>query len=81
VVANANGFRVTGRLTAQRRRVALQSKSISVAAGAKQTIRLELPKQLTRMLRREGKLTLRVRSSLHDPAGSTRTVTRAIRPR
>jgi hypothetical protein len=81
VVANANGFRVTGRLAATRGHVALKHVKIDVPAGASKTIRLKLPRQLTRLLKRDGRLTLRLRASLRDPAGTTRVVSKAITPR
>ena len=85
IVANANRFPVTGRLsgktakriavTRRRRRIPLKAKAISVPAGRNTTIKLSLPKQLARLLARTGKLTLRLRARVTDPAGNTRTVT------
>ena len=91
IVTNANRFRVTGRLSGQtakrivirakRRPVALKAKAISVPAAGKRTIKLSLPKPLARLLARTGKLTLRLRARISDPAGHTRTVTKTLTPR
>ena len=85
IVANANRFRVTGRLsgettkriaaTGKRQRIPLKAKAISVPAGANKTTKLSLPKQVSRLLAHTGKLTLRLHARVTDPARNTRTVT------
>ena len=91
IVANRNGFGVSGRLsgattrriaTAQRtRRVKLRARSFSVAANARKSVRLKLPKALRRLLRRKGKLSLRLTARVKDPAGNTRTVRKRVSPK
>ena len=89
-VANANGFEVTGRLggetvnrvsVSRTRRVKLRARSFRVAAHAKKTVRLRLPKVLRRLLARTGKLKLRLIAKVKDPAGNTRTVKKRVTPR
>jgi hypothetical protein len=85
VVANANGFAVTGRLagrtarkvavrTGRKRVVALRAKTLTIAAGARQTIRLALPRTLRSLLRRNGRIALRLTATVRDEAGNRRTV-------
>jgi DNA-binding beta-propeller fold protein YncE len=91
VVTNANAFTVSGRLsgkTAKRvaakprkRRLKLKSKTFRVAAKRKTTVRLRLPAKLRRLLKRNGKLKLRLRANLRDPAGNARAVTKTLTPR
>ena len=92
VVSNANQFQVTGRLGARttrklatggtrRRYVSFRAKTMNVGAGARQTIRLALPRALRAVLRRDRKLALTFTASLRDPAGNTRKVTVRATPR
>ncbi len=52
-----------------------------VGAHAKKKVRLSLTKQLRRVLRRDGKLSLRLTASVVDPAGNTRATGRTVDPR
>jgi subtilisin-like proprotein convertase family protein len=92
VVTNANQFQVTGRLGARtsrklatggkrKRFLPLRAKTVNLAAGARQTIRLALPRALRAVLRRDGKVALRFTATVRDPAGNTRTVTARATPR
>jgi len=86
-VVNRNGFAVTGRLggrtatkvaASRRRRVRLKAKAFSVAANARKTVKLAVPRPLRRLLVRSGKLTLRLNAKVRDPAGNSRTVTKRV---
>jgi hypothetical protein len=87
-LSNANGFQVTGTLFGQaitrisparrRGRFKLQAKPFSVPASAAATVELRLPKALRRQLARKHVLTLRLRATLRDPAGNTRTVNKTV---
>ena len=93
VVSNANAFRVSGRLSGRttrrvsltdrgrKRRIRLKAKRVSVGAHASRTVALKLPRTLRRLLRRDGKLSLRLTAKVRDPAGNTRRVTRRVSPR
>jgi RTX calcium-binding nonapeptide repeat (4 copies) len=89
-VQNANGFTVTGEASGQttkkidvsrKRRVKLKAKGFSVGANAKKTVKLTLPAALRRLLKRTGKLSLRLTVRVKDPAGNTRTVTKKVTPK
>jgi Ca2+-binding RTX toxin-like protein len=89
-VVNANGFTVTGRVSGQttkpvtvsrKRRVKLKTKSFSVAANSKKTVKLKLPTSLCRVLKRTGKLSLLLSARVKDPAGNTRTVKKKVTPK
>jgi hypothetical protein len=91
-VSNANSFEVTGRLAARtsrklatggkrKRYLPLRAKSMKLAAGARQTIKLTLPRALRTVLRRDGKVALTFTASLRDPSGHTRKVTARATPR
>jgi hypothetical protein len=89
-VSNANDFLVTGRLSGEtvnrvlvtrKRRVKLKARSFRVAAHARKTVRLRLPKVLRRLLKRNGKLKLRLTAKVKDPAGTTRTVKKRVTPK
>jgi hypothetical protein len=89
-IVNANGFAVTGAVSGQttapvtvsrKRRVKLKAKSFSVGANARKTVKLKLPVALQRVLKRTGKLSLRLTVRVKDPAGNTRTVKRKVTPR
>jgi DNA-binding beta-propeller fold protein YncE len=86
-VSNANDFLVTGRLSGQtvirvsvsrKRRIKLKAESFRVAAHARKTVKLRLPKVLRRLFKRTGKLTLRLTAKVKDPAGNTRTVKKRV---
>ena len=91
VIANANAFPVAGSVSGQttkpvaagrrRRHVKLRAKVFQVGAQARTRVRLGLPAALRRVLRRKGKLTLRVSARVGDPAGNTRTVKKTVSPR
>jgi hypothetical protein len=92
VVTNANAFAVDGELTAQtaravaarnRKKRVLASSAVSFTVGgdAKTTVSVALPKPLARLLKRKGKLSLRLRAQVRDPARNTRTVTAAVTPK
>lgn len=88
VVANANRFAVRAALSAatakavavgrKRRRVTLKAKTGEVAPAAGKAVTLRLPATLRSLLRRQGKLSLRLQAKLRDPAGNTRVVTKAV---
>jgi hypothetical protein len=89
-VSNGNGFAIAGRLSGQtinrvsvtrKRRIKLKAKSFLVAAHARKTVTLRLPKVLQRLLKREGKLRLRLTAKVKDPAGNTRTVKKSVTPK
>jgi hypothetical protein len=90
LVSNENGFEVTGTLSGQttakvsvsrKRRVKLKAKAFRVAAHAKTTVKLKLPKPLSRLLKRKHRLSLRLTAKLKDPAGNLRTFTKTVKPR
>jgi hypothetical protein len=81
VVTNANRFAVSGRLSGAattRPRVALATRSIRVRALATATFKLALPKRMRLRLVHKGRLTLRLRAGVRDPAGHARTVTKTV---
>jgi hypothetical protein len=89
-VRNANRFQVTGTLsdhatnkesTPRTRRVRLRAKSFTVPAHGHKTVKLSLPKPLRRALRLKQRLYLRLTAKLKDPAGHTRTVNKAVKPK
>ena len=89
-VVNANGFAITGSVsgqttkavaTARKKRVKLKARSFKVAANSRKTVKLKLPASLRRVLKRTGKLSLRLTARVKDPAGNTRTVKKKITPR
>ncbi len=90
VVGNGNTFALSGKLSARttrrvsvsrRQRLSTRSKSFAVRAHAKTKVRLSLTKQLRRVLRRDGKLSLRLTARVVDPAGHTRATRRTVDPR
>jgi hypothetical protein len=89
-IANGNGFAITGSVSGQttkpvtvsrKRRVKLKRRSFSVGANARRTVKLKLPPALRRSLKRTGKLSLRLTVRVKDPAGTTRTVRKVIKPK
>lgn len=86
-IRNRNDFAVNGTLSGRtarkvtvsgRRRLRLRAKAFSVAPDAKKTVKLKLPRPLRRVLRRKGKLRLRLTAKVEDPAGNTRTVRKTV---
>jgi hypothetical protein len=65
----------------RKRRVKLKAKAFRVAAHAKTTVKLKLPKPLSRLLKRKHRLSLRLTAKLKDPAGNLRTFTKTVKPR
>jgi hypothetical protein len=82
-ISNANGFEVSGVLSgrALKRRARLRGRPFVVPANARRIVRLRLPKALRRQLVRRRKLALRLTAQIRDPAGSSRTVAKRVRPR
>jgi hypothetical protein len=91
VVANANRFAVRAALSGatakavvvgrRRRRVTLKARTVQVAPAASKAVTLRLPATLRSLLRRQGKLSLRLQAKVSDPAGNTRVVTKVVAPR
>jgi hypothetical protein len=86
-VVNANSFAITGAIsgqttkavaTARKKRVKLKAKSFKVAANSRKTVKLKLPASLRRVLKRTGKLSLRLSARVKDPAGNARTVKKKV---
>ena len=74
VLSNGNGFTVTGKLTAQ----TTKGTAFAVGARARKSVTLKLSKTLRRLLRRDGKLSLRLAAAVSDPAGNTRTLRKNV---
>jgi subtilisin-like proprotein convertase family protein len=92
VVRNGNAFQISGRLGARtsrklsiggkrKRFVSFRAKTMNLAAGARQTMKLTLPRPLRAVLRRDRKLALTFTASVRDPAGNTRKVIVRATPR
>jgi virginiamycin B lyase len=86
-VTNANGFSINGKLSATtvsrvsvagKRRVKLKTKAFHVRAHAKSAIKLNVPRALQRVLKRQHKLRLRLAATVRDPAGHARTVRKTV---
>jgi len=88
-VSNADAFDISGtmsgqttrRLSQRKRRPRLAARSFTVPANARKTVKLTLPKPLRRQLARRRTLSLRITVKVRDPAGTTRTVSKTLRPR
>jgi 6-phosphogluconolactonase (cycloisomerase 2 family) len=89
-IANGNGFAVSGRLSGKTidrvavallRRISLKPKAFTAPANAKKTVKPKLPRPLRRVLKRTGRLRLRLTATVRDPAGNTRTVSRRLTPK
>lgn len=89
-IVNGNGFAITGSLsgrTAKRiaspgkKDVSLGRRSFAVGANARKTVRFTLPAKLRSLLRRNGKLALRLTAKVVDPAGNARAVGSNLTPR
>ena len=92
VVSNANGFPISGAVAgrttklvsgAQRRRarLKLKRKRFQVGARARKTVKLKLSRKLRRVLKRQGKLSLRLTATVRAPAGNSRTVRKTVSPK
>jgi hypothetical protein len=90
LVANANGFEITGNLggetvtritVSRKRKIKLKAKSFRVPARAKKTVTLKLTKPLRKLLKRQQKLKLLLRAKVKDPRRTTRTVTKRVTAR
>jgi hypothetical protein len=91
VITNANGFSVSGTIAGETttaiaakrraRRVKLKAASFTIAPHAKTKVRLKLPAKLVSLLKRRGKLSLRLKVTVRDPAGQSRTVSKTVAPR
>ena len=80
-VRNRNFFQVSGRLGAKRARTRTKGKRFVVAANARKTVKLKLPRSLRRLLVRKHRLTLRLSAVIEDPAGNKRTLAKNVKPR
>ena len=89
-VLNKNGFAISGtlasatarRVTVSRRRIVrLRPVPFVVGPRERTTVAQRLPRALRRILRRTGRLRLRVVASVTDPSGNTRSVTKRMTPR
>jgi len=89
-VLNANGFAITGilasatarRVTVSRRRIVrLRRVPFVVGPQARTTVAQRLPRTLRRILRRTGRLRLRVVATVTDPSGNTRRGIKRMTPR
>jgi hypothetical protein len=80
-VSNRNSFAVKGRLGARRKRARTKTKLFNVAAHARRTVKLKLPRSLRRLLVRKHRVTLRLSAAVRDPAGHKRTVVKSVKPR
>ena len=94
VIANGNTFKVTGTLSAattkpvasaaakkrkKAKRISLKAKRFTVAGKSRKTVKLKLPAKLRRLLKRTGRLSLRVKVVVTDPSGNRRTVSRVVK--
>ena len=80
-VRNRNSFAVSGRLGARRKRARAKTKGFDVAANARKTVKLKLPRKLRRLLVRKRRLALRLSAVVQDPAGNQRRVVKRVKPR
>jgi len=84
VVANANTFPVTARVSARtlariaRHRRTLGPVTVTVPASALRTVSLRLRRVVQRFLARTGRLRLQLRARVTDRAGNTRLVTTRV---
>jgi hypothetical protein len=91
LISNGNRFAIIGALSCatsktvvvrgKRRRIALPGRTFHLRASGRTTVRLALPRSLRRLLQIKGKLTLRARVRVHDPAGHTRYVSAVMTPK
>jgi hypothetical protein len=88
-IANRNDFAISGQVSARRAKkgpgpqaqAAARPVSFDVDSEATEVVELKLPKRLRRELKRKGKLGLRLKATVEDPAGNTRTLRRTVRPK
>jgi dipeptidyl aminopeptidase/acylaminoacyl peptidase len=81
LVANKNGFAITGRLSGRHGHLKLKARGFAIGARAKKTVKLKLSKPMRRVLRRRHALTLRLSATVKDPAGHLRTVSKTVKPK
>ena len=90
VVTNRNGFAVSGKLSARttkrvsvsrKRRLVIKGQGLYGRRGSQEGVKLKLSKTLRRLLKRKGKLSLRLTATVKDPAGNTRTARKNVSPR
>jgi hypothetical protein len=75
VLINRNHFTVSGELSGKTtRRLAFKGTRFVLAADTRKSVRLKLSRNLRRVLRRDGKLSVRFAAKVTDPAGNIRTV-------
>jgi hypothetical protein len=89
-VINSNAFRITGKLSgksakkiaarpgAAKKHVRLKASKIAVGAATSRTVRLKLPRSLSRLLVTHGRLTIRLSAKVTDETGTTKTVTAKV---
>jgi uncharacterized delta-60 repeat protein len=77
-VTNHNRFAIDVTLSGRTRRIALKATTVRIPAGATRTIGLDLPKALRRLVQARGALKLRLTSTVRDPSGNTRTVSKTV---
>ena len=80
-VRNRNSFAVSGRLGARRKQSRAKTKGFAVAANARKTVKLKLPRKLRRLLVRKRRVALRLSAVVQDPAGNQRRVVKRVKPR
>jgi hypothetical protein len=88
-ISNRNEFGISGQVSARRakqrsgpqRQAATPPKSFDVGPETAEVVEPRLPKRLRRELSRKGRLKLRLKATVEDPAGNTRTVRRTVVPR
>jgi hypothetical protein len=83
-VTNKNGFAITGKLFGRKAGHGsvskLHAKPFKVA-GVRKTIKLKLPKELQRILRRKHRLKLLLSARIKDPAKNVRIVSKTVTPK
>jgi hypothetical protein len=80
-VRNGNSFAVSGRLGARRKGARTKTKGFDLRAAARKTVKLQLPRNLQRLLVRKRRLALRLSAVVQDPAGNQRSVVKTVKPR
>jgi DNA-binding beta-propeller fold protein YncE len=90
VITNGNGVAVSGTLSARttkrvsvsrKRYLIIKAKTFTVGAKAKKIVKLKLSNALRRLLRRKGKLSLRLTATVKGPAGNTLVTRKTVSPR
>jgi hypothetical protein len=75
-VSNPNAFRIKGRLKLKSKGLALGSKSLSIAAGSRRTVRITLSGKAFRALKRRRRMGATATVTVRGPIGKSRTVKR-----